>query len=135
MTDLYQNRVERDGWTTKGPIYVLDDNNTVVYSPNEFTGKWLLAAELFIREGAVFYCVGQSLGGDCDELRIQSTGPADFHEVRGHGGSLYFEGTTVTSWDPSTKSPQANYQEGRSFLNCVSEHAPTVDCEGMSKND
>ena len=135
ITDLYQTRVERDGWTSKGPIYVLDDNNTVVISPNEFTGKWLLAADLFVQKGAVFHCVGQSLGGDCDELRIQSRGSTDFHEVRGHGGSLYFESTTVTSWDTDAKSPQTHYEEGRSFINCVSEYASTVDCEGMSQND
>ena len=135
MTDLYQTRVESDGWTAKGPIYVLDDNNTVLTSPDEITGKWLLAAELFVREGAVFYCVGQSLGGDCDELRIQSTGSTDYHEVRGHGGSLYFENTIVTSWDPDTKSPQTDYEDGRSFINCVSEYAATVDCDGMSQND
>ncbi|CAN0388631.1 unnamed protein product, partial [Ascophyllum nodosum] len=75
------------------------------------------------------------LGGDCDELRIQSTGSTDYHEVRGHGGSLYFENTIVTSWDPDTKSPQTDYEDGRSFINCVSEYASTVDCDGMSQSD
>ena len=135
MTDLYKSRVEKDGWIPKGPIYILDDNDDIMYSPTNVTGKWLLTSELFVLRGSVFYCRGTSIGGDCDELRIQSTGSTDFHEVRGHGGSLYFEKTLVTSWDTPNKIPQEDYEGGRSFLNCVSEYESDETCEGQPKND
>ncbi|CAM9999901.1 unnamed protein product, partial [Ascophyllum nodosum] len=106
-----------------------------MYSPTSVTGKWLLTSELFVLRGSIFYCRGTSIGGDCDELRIQSTGPTDFHEVRGHGGSLYFENTLVTSWDTPNKGPQEDYKDGRSFLNCVSEYESDETCEGQPKND
>lgn len=135
MTDLYNSRVESDGWTPKGPIYILDEDNNIDLAPTAYTGKWLLTAELYVREGAVFYCKGTAVDGDCDELRIQSTGSDDFHEVRGHGGSLYFESTLVTSWDTPNKEPQETYVGGRSFLNCVSEFESDETCEGQPKND
>ncbi|CAM9124777.1 unnamed protein product [Ascophyllum nodosum] len=135
MTDLYQTRVENDGWTPTGPIYILDENDDIVLAPTAYTGKWLLTAELYVREGAIFYCRGAEIGGDCDELRIQSTGSDDYHEIRGHGGSLYFENTLVTSWDTPNKQPQEEHEGGRSFLNCLSEFESDETCEGQPKND
>ncbi|CAM9590634.1 unnamed protein product, partial [Hapterophycus canaliculatus] len=75
------------------------------------------------------------IGGDCDELRIQSTGSDDYHEVRGHGGSLYFENTIVTSWDTPNNEPQEVHENGRSFLNCVSEKLTGETCDGAAKNE
>jgi len=63
--------------------------------------------------GGIFYCIGTDAGGDCDELRIQSTGPTDFHQIRGHGGSLYFKSTLVTSWDTPNKRPQEVHEGGK----------------------
>eukprot|EP00752_Nemacystus_decipiens_P013622 g12080.t1 len=121
MTDLYNFRGEWSDGTPKGPVYVLDDDNNVDYDPDGFTGKWLLTSELYVTGGATFYCRGTDVGGDCDELRIESMGSDAYHEIRGHGGNLYFENTVVTSWDTSAKEPQETYEDGRSFLNCVSE--------------
>ena len=138
MTDLYQMRVESDGWTPKGPIYILGDDNEVLLQPTAFTGKWLITSELHVRTGSVFYCRGKGSeegDGDCDELRIQSTGETDFHEIRGHGGSLYFENTIVTSWDTPNRKPQEVYEGGRSFLNCVTEYESDETCVGQPKND
>lgn len=56
-------------------------------------------------------------------------------QVRGHGGSLYFEDTIVTSWDTPNGKPQEEFEGGRSFLNCVSEKLSTDTCEGTAKND
>ncbi len=56
-------------------------------------------------------------------------------QVRGHGGSLYFEDTVVTSWDTPNKAPQEEYEGGRSFLNCVSEKLTGETCDGNAKND
>lgn len=145
-------------------------------NPDVLSNKWLLTAELHITGGAVFYCRGSSVGGDCDEFRIQSTGPTDFNEVgrelgtyvnrqdghrslllsslsstfqplasvgscpgnfqvRAHGGSMYFESTIVTSWDTPNKTPQATYEGGRSFLNCVSEKLTGDICVGQAKKE
>eukprot|EP00752_Nemacystus_decipiens_P009493 g8487.t1 len=142
MTDIYNWRGTQSSGgvlSSKGPIYQLDDNGDIVDPVGEIgepvTGKWLLAAELYMTNGAIFYCKGSSAGGDCDELRIQSNGPDDWYEVRGHGGSLYFEDTLVTSWDTTVKQPQEDYEEGRSFLNCVSEKLTGETCDGQAKNE
>lgn len=123
MEDLYRARVEGDGWTAMGPVYVLDENNDIVTTPAEFTGKWLLTSGLRVLGGSTFYCKGTSAQGDCDELRLQSTGPEDYHEVKGHGGSLHFEGAIVTSWDTPNKQPQEVHEGGRSSVSCISEKA------------
>eukprot|EP00903_Cladosiphon_okamuranus_P006681 g6521.t1 len=142
MTDLYNWRgtVSSGGVdSNKGPIYQLDDEGSIVDNPGPIgspvTNKWLLAAELYVTNGAIFYCKGTNAGGDCDELRIQSNGPDDWYEVRGHGGSMYFEDTIVTSWDTDNEAPQEEYEGGRSFLNCVSEKLTGETCDGMAKNE
>ncbi len=137
MTDLYKSRFETSGGVLypKGPVFALDENNDIIEEGDAVTGKWLLTAELYVTGGAIFYCKGTGVGGDCDELRIQSTGEDDWYEVRGHGGSLYFEDTVVTSWDTPNKEPQAEYEGGRSFLNCISEKLTEDDCEGNAKNE
>ena len=88
MTDIYNWRgtVSSGGvLSSKGPIYQLDNNGNVLENVGAIgtpvTGKWLLAAELYMTNGAIFYCKGSGAGGDCDELRIQSNGPDDFYEV------------------------------------------------------
>lgn len=119
MTDIYNFRgtVSSGGVrSSKGPIFQLDDDGAVVEEVGAVgepvTNKWLLTAELYVTNGAIFYCKGTSAGGDCDELRIQSTGPEDWYELRGHGGSLYFEETKVTSWDTPNRAPQVRGEGG-----------------------
>lgn len=133
LTDLYNERSDNNG--AKGPIYILDDNNDVIEGPTEPTGKWLLKGELYVEDGSILYVHGTSIGGDCDELRIQSDEDGLFHELRGYGGSLSFRSTLVTSWDTTEKTPDTNHDDGRSFVNCVSEKANLTSCVGQSKND
>ncbi|CAN0304316.1 unnamed protein product, partial [Ectocarpus sp. 4 AP-2014] len=73
------------------------------------------------------------VGGNCAELRIRSTSGSDFFEIRGHGGNLYFEDTIVTSWDVDGRKPQETYEDGRSFIRCVSEVLTGADT--CAKND
>ncbi|CAN0376269.1 unnamed protein product [Hapterophycus canaliculatus] len=83
MTDIYNWRgTEKDG-SSKGPIYMLDDSGNKITAPTTVTKKWLLEAELYVTDGAVFYCIGSDKGGDCDELRIRSMGADDYYEVGG----------------------------------------------------
>eukprot|EP00903_Cladosiphon_okamuranus_P019666 g18077.t2 len=147
MTDIYNWRgtVSSGGvLSSKGPIFQLDDDGAVLESVGAIgepvTNKWLLTAELYVTDGAIFYCKGSKVGGDCDELRIQSIDHTDFYEVRGHGGSLYFEETIVTSWDTPNREPQAVHEwsseeKGRSFVNCVSEKLTGETCEGRAKKE
>lgn len=116
MTDIYNWRgtVSSGGvLSSKGPIFQLDDDGAVMETVGAIgepvSNKWLLTAELYVTSGAIFYCKGTDVGGDCDALRIQSTGPTDWYEVRGHGGSLYFENTIVTSWDTPNRIPQVSW--------------------------
>ena len=48
---------------------------------------------------------------------------------------MYFEDTLVTSWDTPNKTPQETHEGGRSFLNCVSEHAPKTNCTGQAQSE
>lgn len=81
MTDVYDFLGTDSDGSSSGPIYMLDDDGEVVNKPTGVTKKWLLAADMTITGGSVFYCIGSELDGDCDELRIQSTGSDDFHQV------------------------------------------------------
>lgn len=51
MSDLYNFRGEWGSGKSKGPVYVLDDDNKVNYYPDKFTGKWLLTSELYVTGG------------------------------------------------------------------------------------
>lgn len=80
----------------EGPLWVLDeDDNVIDGGGGTPTGRWLLTMELRIVDGVLLSMHGTSIGGDCDVLRIQSDGGEDFHEIRGHGGSLSFRNTKV----------------------------------------
>lgn len=132
LTDLFNARMDKYG--PKGPLYVMDDDDNVDYKSTKPTGKWFLASELYVEDGVTLEVHGTDIGGDCDALRIQSEG-SKFHEIRAHGGNLHFENTIVTSWDTSIKGPTDDYKNGRSYINCVSEKAPKVSCEGAAKNN
>ncbi len=89
MSDLYKWRgFQSTGGvlSPKGPIYELDSSNdpvmTVASTNPSVTKKWLLEAELYITNGATFYCKGGD-DGDCDALRIRSNDQTDFYEVGG----------------------------------------------------
>lgn len=132
LTDLYESRSDNNG--SKGPLYILDDDDNKVEGIATPTGRWLLESDLYVEDGSILYMHGTDIGGDCDELRIQSDDDV-YYEIRGHGGSLSFKNTLVTSWDPAEKAPRYEYSGGRSYINCVSEKAATVECEGQAKND
>lgn len=53
MTDLYNFQGVWDDGKTVGPIYVIDEFDRVDEYPDAFTGKWLLASELYITGGGM----------------------------------------------------------------------------------
>lgn len=122
---------EQQTSSSDGPLYVLDEDDNVIEGGSP-TGRWLLTRDLRVVDGATLYVHGTSIGGDCDVLRIRSDGPDAFHEIRGHGGSLSFISTKVTSWDTDKGEQQKEHEGGRSYINCVSESLGDDDC---SKNN
>lgn len=122
---------EFQGDSTDGPLYVLDEDDNIIPGGTP-TGRWLLTRDLRVTNGGTLLVHGTSIGGDCDVLRIRSDGPSAFHEIRGHGGSLSFRSTKVTSWDTESGKQQTDYEDGRSYINCISEFLGDGDC---SKNN
>lgn len=51
MTDLYNFQGEWNDGKSRGPIYVMDEWDRVDLYPDSFTGKWLLASELYVAGG------------------------------------------------------------------------------------
>lgn len=127
LTTLYE------GQGSNGELYILDEDGEI--TDGDPTGYWLLARDLRIVDGVTLYVHGAEADGDADILRLQSNGPDDFYEVRAHGGSLSFKNTKVTSWDTDSRKEQTTYEDGRSFINCVSEVKAGDDCDGAAKND
>ena len=41
----------------------------------------------------------------------------------------------MTSWDTDSGKEQTSYEDGRSFINCVSEVKAGDECDGAAKND
>ncbi|CAM9392193.1 unnamed protein product [Discosporangium mesarthrocarpum] len=128
---LYDTRLDLKNGVPKGPIYILDESNNIVDTPwAEPTGKWYIESDLYVLDGITLEVVNE-------ELRIESTDTA-FHNLRGHGGSLYFEKSIVTSWDMAAGGPREAYDVGRSYISCVSEMTGYGDCGGglgFAKND
>lgn len=121
----------------EGPVYVLDEDDNVVDGATTGTGRWLLTRDLRIIDGVTLFVHGLSIGGDADVLRIESTS-SDFYEVRGHGGSLSFHTTKVTSWDTSNNEErQWESDKGRSYINCVTQFNDETlyDCDGRSNQE
>lgn len=87
LTDLYNAYPD-------GPLKILDDEDAET-TDGVVTNNWLLMSSITIYEGGLFQFNGEDYDGDCNTLRIQSDGSSDFHEIRGHGGSLSFKGTKV----------------------------------------
>ncbi|CAM9371905.1 unnamed protein product [Choristocarpus tenellus] len=137
MTGIFNSRLETDG-SSKGPVYVLDPSSGDVINDAGVTptGHWLVEADLYVTHGITLQIYGTDVGGDCDALRILST-DSMFFNLRGHGGSLDFLNTLVTSWDTGTKDPRPldDITEGRSFISCISEIDDDETCDGSAKSE
>ncbi|CAM9392267.1 unnamed protein product [Discosporangium mesarthrocarpum] len=128
---IYQTRMDVKTGVPKGPIYILDEKDEIDMTPfAPYTGKWYVEADIFVLDDITLEIVDE-------ELRIEST-ETRFHNLRGHGGSLYFSGAVVTSWDLSVGGPREAYDVGRSYISCISEMTGYGDCGGglgVAKND
>lgn len=110
------------------PIDPVTKRHSLIY-----TGTWYLNEDLYIEDGVTLNLFGTSRGGDCDELLMKSNSTG-FVNLRGNGGSLNLLDTKVTSWDETTRGPDRNISDGRSYISCVSEKITDENlvCGGMA---
>ncbi len=82
-------------------------------------GIWHLRANLLIEQGGGLQLYGTSIGGDADELRLQSNNTNDsaFVHISADYGSIDIRSTKVTSWDDAAAGPDTEYyNNGRAFI-------------------
>ncbi|MEM7386427.1 MAG: right-handed parallel beta-helix repeat-containing protein, partial [Verrucomicrobiota bacterium] len=87
--------------------------------PLETSGEagevWTLGASIFLQEGATLEIRNVAAGGAVDELRMVSNASL-VTSIEADRGTVFIEGTTVTSWDPDTSQPDTELKDGRAFL-------------------
>ncbi len=80
---------------------------------------WLLGANVVIQDGCTLVLHGSAVGGDVNQLRIQSlnSGAAGgFVYVEADYGTLDINATKITSWDPTAGGPDTNSVGARAYL-------------------
>lgn len=72
-------------------------------------GVWHLRAELVVEKGAKLVLHGTKIGGDVNQLRLQSNNRGDpLHDIvfiRADYGSIDIRSTSITSWDDDANGP------------------------------
>jgi parallel beta-helix repeat protein len=93
---------------------------------------WYLQANLTLSQGAGLVLTGSAIGGDVDQLRLQSNNVANGAiKVIANYGDIYADTTAITSWDSAANGPDtetATYQ--RAQISVVS-----VDATHLSRMD
>ncbi len=83
-------------------------------------GVWHLRANLIVENGAHLVLHGTGIGGDVNELRLQSNNTADtnrFVFIGADWGSISIRSTSISSWDDATREPDIEYATyGRAFI-------------------
>jgi parallel beta-helix repeat protein len=83
-------------------------------------GIWHLRANLLMDNGAKLVLHGTKIGGDVNELRLQSNntlGTNNFVSVTADWGALDIRSTKVTSWDDAANGPDTEVSTfGRAFV-------------------
>lgn len=126
----------RGGCTSLSHVYeTLGADSSPLY-PLETEGEWYLGNELYVLDGITLEVRGTSDGGDCDYLKLKSDGDG-FVYIRGHGASLDFVNTKVTSWDISKGDVDIDLSDGRAYLSAISEVLidESETCVGVAKSD
>ncbi len=80
---------------------------------------WYIGVNLHIEDGSSLIMHGSAVGGDVNELRLQSD-PGDHIEIRGQYGSVDVNSVKITSWDSASAGPDMNPLDGRAFMRVVS---------------
>ena len=90
-------------------------------------GVWQLRANLIVQDGAQLVLHGTAIGGDVDQLRLQSNNSTDtnrFVFISADWGSISIQNTSIASWDDAVGGPDTEYEiYGRAFINVRSQMA------------
>ncbi len=83
-------------------------------------GVWHLRQSLHLENGARLVLYGTKIGGDVNELRLQSnnTGHSnDFVHLMADWGMIDIRSTKITSWDDAVNGPDLEYDlQGRAYI-------------------
>ena len=123
------NRIYAEAEKRGGCISLSEISENIANSPLYSLGDntWNLDSDLYIEDGVTLNVIGE-------ELRLLSNSETIVN-LRGHGGSLYFDEARVISWDDSKNGVDENQDDGRSYISCISEVLTGETCLGNAKND
>ena len=84
-------------------------------------GVWILRAELVVEKGAKLVLYGTRIGGDVNQLRLQSNNRGDplrdIVFISADYGTIDIRSTSITSWDEDVNGPDTEHSVfNRSFL-------------------
>ncbi|MCL5097153.1 MAG: right-handed parallel beta-helix repeat-containing protein [Candidatus Omnitrophica bacterium] len=83
-------------------------------------GVWQLRANILIQQGASLILHGAAIGGDVDELRLQSNNSSAANSyvwISADWGSIDIQSTKITSWDDAANGPDTEYATyGRAYI-------------------
>jgi len=88
-----------------------------------------------MEKGATLVLNGTAVGGDVNELRLQSNNSSaagSFVYLRADWGNVSISHTKITSWDAATNNPDTEYAtHGRSYINVRSQ----LDPDGVTAHE
>ncbi len=127
--------------TVTGPaVCTLSEIKTAYPSaPLELTDSvnkvWQLRTNLILEKGASLVLHGTSVGGDVNELRLQSNNSSaagSFVYLRADWGNISISKTKITSWNAAANGPDTEYATyGRSYIHVRSR----LDADGVTPHE
>ena len=107
-------------------------------------GIWQLRADLQVADGATLLLHGTKIGGDVNELRMQSNNDPNSTNnivfISVDWGFMDIRSTKITSWDDAVNGPDTQYLKanrleiaGRAFIRCRSS-IDTNDCKTIHES-
>ena len=93
-------------------------------------GVWLLRASLMIEDGVTLNLHGAAVGGDVNELRLQSDG-GGFVILAAEHGTLDIRSTRIRSWNPSAAAVDTTTSDGRAYIRVRSY----LDSDGVTPRE
>lgn len=96
---------------------------------------WHLRTNLVVERGASLVLHGTAIGGDVNELRLQSdnsSAAGSFVYLRADWGNVSISGTKITSWDAAARGPDVEYAAyGRAYIHVRSR----LDTDGVTAHE
>src|SRR5436190_6253448 len=98
-------------------------------------GVWHLRANLVMEQGARLVLHGTKIGGDVNELRLQSNNTGalnDFVYVSADWGAIDIRSTSITSWDDAVNGPDT---ESGAFRRAFIRARSSLDPDGVTPHE